>query len=50
MTLRFDHTHDLNPGVEILRSKSQIPLSQEWDGRFTWNKEYESSIHDHDID
>ena len=38
MTLPFDHTHDLDPGVEISRSKSEIPLSQEWDGRLTWNE------------
>ena len=38
MTLPFDHTHDLDPGVEISRSESEIALSQEWDGRFTWNE------------
>ena len=38
MTLPFDHTHDLDPGVEISRSKSEIALSQEWDGRLTWSK------------
>ena len=38
MTLPFDHTHDLDPGVEISRSKSEIALSQEWDGQLTWNK------------
>ena len=38
MTLPFDHTHDLDPGVEISRSKSEKALSQEWDGRLTWNK------------
>ena len=38
MTLPFDHTHDLDPGVEISRSESEIALSQEWDGRLTWNE------------
>ena len=38
MTLPFDHTHDLDPEVEISRSKSEIALSQEWDGRLTWNE------------
>ena len=38
VTLPFDHTHDLDPGVEISRSESEIALSQEWDGRFTWNE------------
>ena len=50
MTLPFDHTHDLDLGNEILRSESEIDLSQEWDGRLTWNEKEESSIHDHDID
>ena len=50
MTLPIDHTHDLNLGVEISRSESEIALSQEWDIRLTWNKKDESSIHDHDID
>ena len=36
MTLPFDHTHDLDLGVS--RSKSEIALSQEWDGRLTWNE------------
>ena len=36
MTLHFDHTHDLDLGVS--RSESEIALSQEWDGRLTWNK------------
>ena len=36
MTLPFDHTHDLDLGVS--RSESEIALSQEWDGRFTWNE------------
>ena len=36
MTLPFDHTHDLDLGVS--RSESEIALSQEWDGRLTWNK------------
>ena len=36
-TLPFDHTHDLQLGVS--RSESEIVLlSQEWDGRFTWNE------------
>ena len=38
MTWPFDHTHNLDPGVEISRSKSEIALSQEWDGRSTWNE------------
>ena len=38
MTLPFDHTPDLDPGVEISRSASDIALSQEWDGRLTWNE------------
>ena len=38
MTFPFDHTHDLDPGVEISRSKSEIALSQEWDGQLTWNE------------
>ena len=42
MTLPFDHTHDLDPGVEISRSKSEMALSQEWDGRLTWNEKDES--------
>ena len=36
MTLLFDHTHDLDLGVS--RSESEIALSQEWGGRFTWNE------------
>ena len=42
MTLPFDHTYDLDPGVEISRSKSEIALSQEWDGRLTWNEKFVS--------
>ena len=42
MTLPFDHTHDLDLGVGISRSKSEIALSQEWDGRLTWNEKYVS--------
>ena len=39
MTLPFDdHTHDLDLGVEISRSESEIALSQEWDDRLTWNE------------
>ena len=38
MNIPLDHTNDLDPGVEILRSKSEIALSQEWDGRLTWTK------------
>ena len=38
MTLPFDHTHDLDPGVEISKSKSEIAISQEWEGRLTWNE------------
>ena len=37
MTLPFNHTHDFDLGVEISRSESEIALSQEWDGRLTWN-------------
>ena len=49
MTLPFDHTHDLDLGVS--RSESEIALSQEWGGWLTMNEEeFESSIHDHDID
>ena len=47
MTLPFDHIHDLDLGVS--RSESEIALSQEWDGRLTWNEKDVSSI-DHDID
>ena len=36
MTLYFDHKHDLDLGVS--RSESEITLSQEWDGRLTWNE------------
>ena len=36
MTLPFDHTHDLDLGVEISRSESEIALSQKWGGRLTW--------------
>ena len=36
MTLAFDHTHDFDLGYS--RSESEIALSQEWDGRLTWNK------------
>ena len=38
MTLPFDYTHDLDLGVEISRSESEIALSQEWDGRLTWDE------------
>ena len=38
MTLLFDRTHDLDLGVEISRLESEIALSQEWDGRLTWNE------------
>ena len=38
MTLPFDHTHDLDLGVEISRLESEIALSQEWDGWLTWNE------------
>ena len=30
--------HDLDLGVEISRSESEIALSQDWDGRLTWNE------------
>ena len=36
MTLPFDHTHDLDLGAS--RSESEIAISQEWDGRLTWNE------------
>ena len=36
MTLNFDHTLDLDLGVS--RSESEIALSQEWNGRLTWNE------------
>ena len=36
MTLPFDHTHNLDLGVS--RSEFEIALSQEWDGRLTWNE------------
>ena len=36
MSLPFDHTHDLDLGV--LRSESEITLSQEWGGRLTMNE------------
>ena len=38
MTLPLDHNHDLQLGVEILRSESEIALSQDWDDRLTWNE------------
>ena len=38
MTLPFDHTHDLDLGVEISRSESEITLTQEWGGRLTMNE------------
>ena len=38
MTLPFDHTHDLDLGFEISRSESRIALSEDWDGRLTWNE------------
>ena len=38
MTLPFDHAHYLDLGVEISRSEPEIALSQEWDGRLTWNE------------
>ena len=38
MTLPFDHTHDLDLGVEISRSESEIALSQEWEGWLPWNQ------------
>ena len=37
MTLLFDHTHHLDLGVS--RSESEIAVSQEWDGRLTWDKQ-----------
>ena len=46
MTLPFDHTHDLDPGVEVWNSFIS------WMGRLIdmERKGCESSIHDHDID
>ena len=38
ITLPFYHTHDLDLGVEISRSESEIALSQDWDARLTWNE------------
>ena len=38
MTLPFAHTHDLDLGVEISRSESEVALSQEWHGQLTWNE------------
>ena len=38
MTLPLDHIHDPDPGVEISSSESEIALSQERDGRLTWNE------------
>ena len=38
MTLPFDHTHDLDLGVEISRSEPEVALSQEWDSRLTRNE------------
>ena len=38
MTLPFDHTHDLDLGVEISRSESEITLSQKWDSQLAWNE------------
>ena len=36
MTLPFDHNCDLDLGIS--RSESEMTLSQEWDGRLTWNE------------
>ena len=36
--LAFDHTDDLDLGVEISRSKSETALSQEWSGWLIWNE------------
>ena len=36
MTFPFDHTHDLD--LDVSSSKFEIALSQEWDGRLTWNE------------
>ena len=36
MTLLFDHTYD--PDLQVSRSEFEIALSQEWDGRLTWNE------------
>ena len=38
MTLPFDHTHDLDLGMDIARSESEIALSQTRDVRLTWNE------------
>ena len=39
MTLPFDHIHEIDIGVEISRSESEIALTQERDGWLTWNEE-----------
>ena len=44
ITLPFHHTHDLDIGVEILRSESEIALSQAWYGWFTWNEKDVSQL------
>ena len=44
MTLPFDHTHDLDLGVEISRSESEIALPQDWNGRLTWNEKDVTSL------
>ena len=36
MTSPFDHTHNID--LQVLRSDFEIALSQEWDGRLTWNE------------
>ena len=36
VTLNFDHTHDLDH--EFFRSNFEIAVSQEWEGRLTWNE------------
>ena len=38
MTLPFDHTHDLDLGVEIPMSDSEVAVSKEWRGRLTWKE------------
>ena len=36
VTLNFDLTHD--PDLEFFRSNFEIAVSQEWEGRSTWNE------------
>ena len=36
LTLKFDLTHDLD--LEFSMSNFKIAVSQEWEGRLTWNE------------